>query len=308
MSTSFPAGLDGFPALIDNTDNIVAAHPNDRGDAIEAIQTKLGVDSSAITTSHDYKFTHLPAQVQNWDAGAFSIRGLTLISDVANGTAPLTITSASTVSNLNADLLDSQEGTHYVDIANHLIASQAQGDILYRGASAWSRLGTGTAGQLLQAGGAAANPSWTTRNGVVQVVNTQSGTYIDCNTLMPYDDTIPQITEGDEVMTRAITPTSASNKLKIDIVVCGTSLDRLIVGLFQDTTAGALAAICTNDSNEGETISFTHYMTAGTASPTTFRVRAGANEGDFDFNGKNDGTRLFGGVCASSITITEIAV
>jgi hypothetical protein len=39
-------------------------------------------------------------------------------------------------------------------------ASQAQGDIIYRGASDWARLATGTAGQLLQAGGAAANPSW----------------------------------------------------------------------------------------------------------------------------------------------------
>ena len=38
--------------------------------------------------------------------------------------------------------------------------SQAQGDIIYRGASNWARLATGTAGQLLQAGGASANPSW----------------------------------------------------------------------------------------------------------------------------------------------------
>src|SRR5262249_26170675 len=35
-----------------------------------------------------------------------------------------------------------------------------QGQILFRGASLWSVLATGTAGQLLQTGGAAANPSW----------------------------------------------------------------------------------------------------------------------------------------------------
>lgn len=40
-------------------------------------------------------------------------------------------------------------------------ASEAQGDIIYRGASAWARLATGTAGQILQAGGSGANPSWT---------------------------------------------------------------------------------------------------------------------------------------------------
>lgn len=42
------------------------------------------------------------------------------------------------------------------------LASQAQGDLIYRGASAWARLAAGTSGALLQSGGAGANPSWTT--------------------------------------------------------------------------------------------------------------------------------------------------
>ena len=41
--------------------------------------------------------------------------------------------------------------------------------------------------------------------------------------LLPFDDTIPQITEGDEFMTLAITPKSSSNKLKIDVIVNGAS-------------------------------------------------------------------------------------
>ena len=40
-----------------------------------------------------------------------------------------------------------------------------QGQILYRGASGWVVLGPGTAGQVLQTGGAAANPSWTNASG-----------------------------------------------------------------------------------------------------------------------------------------------
>jgi len=39
-------------------------------------------------------------------------------------------------------------------------ANQAQGDIIYRGASQWERLGVGAAGTLLQAGGAGTNPTW----------------------------------------------------------------------------------------------------------------------------------------------------
>ncbi len=49
-----------------------------------------------------------------------------------------------------------------------------QGDILYRGASNWSVLGPGTAGQLLQTGGASANPSWATVAAPV-LLNTVSG-------------------------------------------------------------------------------------------------------------------------------------
>lgn len=40
------------------------------------------------------------------------------------------------------------------------IGSAAQGDVLYRDASAWARLPAGSAGQVLRTGGAGANPSW----------------------------------------------------------------------------------------------------------------------------------------------------
>lgn len=46
-----------------------------------------------------------------------------------------------------------------------MIGSAAQGDIFYRGASAWARLGAGTSGQVLQTNGAGANPSWATASG-----------------------------------------------------------------------------------------------------------------------------------------------
>ncbi len=45
------------------------------------------------------------------------------------------------------------------------IGSAAQGDILYRGASGWARLGAGTSGHFLQTQGAAANPQWAAAGG-----------------------------------------------------------------------------------------------------------------------------------------------
>lgn len=47
------------------------------------------------------------------------------------------------------------------------LTSPAQGDILYRNASGWVNLSSGTSGQVLTSGGTGANPSWTTISGFV---------------------------------------------------------------------------------------------------------------------------------------------
>ena len=51
------------------------------------------------------------------DVGAYEVRALTFESDVATGTAPLTIASTTMVANLNADLLDGVQGAAYSQIA-----------------------------------------------------------------------------------------------------------------------------------------------------------------------------------------------
>jgi len=48
------------------------------------------------------------------------------------------------------------------DIASLFIASEAAGDTIYRGASVWSRLAKGTAGQYLRMDGSGDYPSWVT--------------------------------------------------------------------------------------------------------------------------------------------------
>ena len=147
---------------------------------------------------------------------------------------------------------------------------------------------------------------------VVQVVNVQDGAVSTGTTVLTFDDSIPQNTEGDEYMTLAITPKSTTNKLKIDVVFNGassTTTSLLSVALFQDSTADAIAAgfgVGALNANSLKSARFTHYMTAGTVSETTFKVRAGTGGGaTTTFNG-NSGARRFGGVIASSITITEI--
>ena len=45
----------------------------------------------------------------DWDVGSFEVRAQTFESDVATGTAPLTVASTTKVANLNAELLDGQD-------------------------------------------------------------------------------------------------------------------------------------------------------------------------------------------------------
>ena len=143
----------------------------------------------------------------------------------------------------------------------------------------------------------------------VQVVHSRDGAVATGSTSIPEDDTIPQNTEGTEFMTQAITPTNTNNKLKIDVTLCASvgGGESLTVALFQDSTADAIAVAANYGTTvQLQTITFTHYMTAGTTSSTTFKVRAGNGSGNtITFNGES-ATRRYGGVLASSITITEI--
>ena len=151
------------------------------------------------------------------------------------------------------------------------------------------------------------------RGGLRQLAQIQSvttSTVTTGTTAIPFDNTIPQITEGDQYMSQAITPTNINSTLEIDVVINlsnSNAAQNISAALFQDATANALKAATTNqNAATGQvTLAFKHTMTAGTISSTTFRVRGGAGTGaTTTFNGQAGG-QIFGGVMASSITIKE---
>jgi len=99
--------------------------------------------------------------------------------------------------------------------------------------------------------------------------------------------------------------------LRIDVIanIACSSTSAFVVALFQDSTANALAVSgqALIATSAAIATPLTHTMTAGTTSATTFKVRAGGNvAGTTTFNGVG-GARFYGGVYASSITITEYA-
>lgn len=146
----------------------------------------------------------------------------------------------------------------------------------------------------------------------VQQARTQTGAVATGTTAVPLDDTIPQITEGDQYLSQAITPTDAANVLRINSLLhlAQTNVNgALIAALFQDATANALAVgaiFNVQASGAPLQVDVQHEMATGTVSATTFKVRAGNNTGaTTTFNGVAGG-RLMGGVLCSHLTIEEI--
>lgn len=145
----------------------------------------------------------------------------------------------------------------------------------------------------------------------VQELHSQTGAVATGTTVIPADDTVPQITEGDEYMTQAITPKSAANVLRIEAQAhLSSSLGNsaIVAALFQDATANALAAGRTDKPTATfiAQIRITHHKLAGLTSATTFRVRGGINgAGTTTFNGVSGGRQL-GGVLCSYLKVSEV--
>lgn len=151
MATNYPTSLDTLTNPISTDSMSVVSHANQHAnanDAIEALQAKVGINSSAVTTSHDYKLSAVTGSAKALTSGTStqSVTGLTLVNPVVT------------------------------------LGSDATGDMYYRNAGgALTRLPIGTSGQILQVSSSGipeyiANPSAadasTTVKGVVEIATT----------------------------------------------------------------------------------------------------------------------------------------
>ena len=206
-------------------------------------------------------------------------------------------------SKVSANVIEAQSGSTITIQSGHNLSGGGSGLTALNGSNIAS--GTVAAARLPALGK------------VVQVANVDNKTFASSTATIPYDQSIPQNTEGTEVMTLAITPTSATNILLIDVNVFYTSsAGSMIVccSLFQDSTASAIAVggASMGSASQMRSIKYRHKMTSGTTSATTFKVRMGGNNaGTFSFNGDGQtkwDTNGASGRISSSITIWEIAV
>lgn len=145
--------------------------------------------------------------------------------------------------------------------------------------------------------------------GVIGRGYVESATEGSTTTTIPIDDTIPQSTEGVEVLTTSYTVKSATSRVRLRAVVPfdGSGNIGVSVALFNGG-ANALASAfkIINSANFTDAAVVEHEYVHGTAEAVTFSVRYGPNSGTAYVNQRQSGA-IHGGVLKSTLVIEEIA-
>jgi hypothetical protein len=220
----------------------------------------------------------------------------TLTNKTINGSNN-TITNVSLTTGVTGTLPLANGGTGEVSAQaaiNALMAASgalSQGDVFYYNGTNVVRLAAGTSGHFLKTNGAGANPAWAAAGGggntgsILNRAVATTGTSGSTTDQIPQDNTIPQNSEGTELITVTITPTSATSKLRIrftNAFFSASGVSSVGVALFQDSTANALTAssVTLPGANYKNPLPLEYEMTAGTTSATTFKIRYGPDTGN----------------------------
>lgn len=145
---------------------------------------------------------------------------------------------------------------------------------------------------------------------VVQVVTTASTAYGATSATIPLNNTVPQATQGTQILTASITPKAATHKVLVEVTVhiAPAATQSAVAALFRNADANAISAGVAggiSDSNGVTTISF-HFMDSPASTTSqTYNIRVGAGSGNLYINGIKAGQR-YGGALACQITLKEI--
>lgn len=145
------------------------------------------------------------------------------------------------------------------------------------------------------------------------VIQSVEGTYAANAALtaqIPYDDTVPQVTEGTQIISVSLTPKFSNSKLRCRFTgqASYSGVDNVTAALFTGASANAFAAQSLVDDS-GRTLSFAFERTISpaTTSAVTVSARVGpAAAISVYFNGATAGRRLGGASCAT-LVVEEIS-
>lgn len=146
--------------------------------------------------------------------------------------------------------------------------------------------------------------------GVIQAVKATYTANADLTTVIPLDDTIPQNTEGTQILTADITPNYTTSQLLVEFSGFGTltSVGTMIAAIFRDTTADAIkaTAVYISTANQMNHFYLRAFVPSTAITTTTFKIRVGPNASNtMRLNGSGS-SRYFGGISNASLSVMEI--
>jgi hypothetical protein len=171
--------------------------------------------------------------------------------------------------------------------------------------------GTGATGSGSTGATGATGATGSGSGNLVQSVGNTVETVVSCGASWAFDDTIPQISEGTEIITQTITPVSLSNFLEFEFVAWGqmtTAGTSPTVALFRDAITNALTAQVGASQGTGTIgqCSLKWRFQVPSLSAQTYRIRGGAIAGNWEINANSSGTRRLGGVGSVVFLIREV--
>jgi hypothetical protein len=151
---------------------------------------------------------------------------------------------------------------------------------------------------------------------IIQIVHGNSFAVTSSAVTIPFDATIPQDSEGFQVMTLNITPTSVTNIIRIEASIqswsAGTNVQGACAIFRASFGANALAVVSMGPQVTGNGGCFSSFMrfqeVVGSLSMQTYNVRIGGNDGSTVYFNDQSALGKYGGKINSHMTLTEIAV
>lgn len=130
--------------------------------------------------------------------------------------------------------------------------------------------------------------------------------------LIPNDDTLPQNTEGTQILSVSLTPKSTTNRIRLrfqGMFSSNTAPGTVAAAVFSSASASALRSTLATSPQVDypQQIVLEHEYVPGTTAALTFTVRVGPISGvTIRMNGTSS-ARLFGGSLGATLVVEEIA-
>jgi hypothetical protein len=322
MAASWPSAKKTFSQVINGVTKLIALLFNTNYDEVEALQTFIGAPGAAQThlaaLLDTIKDSYYGGRCYKKDANNIYVGPFSgIITDAAGTVKKLRVsTSVTTLAAANIDTGAFAAATYYYIYATADAAATTPTFVISASASAptgytyYRKIGwfyNETISILDITGGNVS--TFIGGDNDTQKMHYQRQDLVTCSTIIPKDNTKPQISEGTEIFRGYIIPSATVNEIEIEVVANGVdsaASAQRVIALFKVGTNDALA-ISNNYDIAGYPKSHTIICRVfpGSVSPIIFTVNAGAESGNLYINGGSVSTPYYDSTLISSLTIRE---